>query len=104
MDRELRDRWCANLRSGDFKQGRSKLSHGGRFCCIGVLARTIDPKAKFGLGATIVNGVEVGDSGSFHPNFTKEVGIKNQHLELMYMNDTDKKTFAEIADWIEVNL
>lgn len=37
MDQEIKERWVAALRSGDYPQARSKLNDGTGFCCLGVL-------------------------------------------------------------------
>lgn len=38
MNTDIRDRWIAALRSGDYKQGKGNLhATGGAFCCLGVL-------------------------------------------------------------------
>ncbi len=38
MNKKLKSKWVAALRSGKFKQGRSALYERGRYCCLGVLA------------------------------------------------------------------
>jgi hypothetical protein len=37
MNPEIRARWTAALRSGDYQQGRSALRKGDELCCLGVL-------------------------------------------------------------------
>ena len=37
MDRELKDRWVAALRSGKYPQGTHSLKSCDRYCCLGVL-------------------------------------------------------------------
>ena len=37
MNPEIRARWTAALRSGDYQQGREQLHYGGTWCCLGVL-------------------------------------------------------------------
>lgn len=41
MNKNIKKRWVAALRSGDYQQGRFYLQtidkHGSRFCCLGVL-------------------------------------------------------------------
>ncbi len=39
MDKEIKERWLRDLRSGEFKQGRGRLrKFNGEYCCLGVLA------------------------------------------------------------------
>lgn len=37
MNPEIKAKWVAALRSGEYKQGRGQLRIGDRFCCLGVL-------------------------------------------------------------------
>lgn len=37
MKPEIKAKWVAALRSGEYKQGREALRIGDRFCCLGVL-------------------------------------------------------------------
>jgi hypothetical protein len=37
MSIEVRDRWVAALRSGEYEQGTGEFEHKGRYCCLGVL-------------------------------------------------------------------
>lgn len=37
MNPAIKKKWLAALRSGKYKQGKRKLRHAGRFCCLGVL-------------------------------------------------------------------
>lgn len=50
MDPEIRARWTAALRSGDYQQGHSDLRKGDEFCCLGVLC---DLAVKAGLPVTV---------------------------------------------------
>src|SRR5579859_4351947 len=37
MNQEIKARWTAVLRSGEYQQGTGHLSKGGKLCCLGVL-------------------------------------------------------------------
>lgn len=37
MNPEIKSKWVAALRSGEYKQGKGVLSDGKEFCCLGVL-------------------------------------------------------------------
>lgn len=37
MKPEIKELWLEALRGGEYKQGRSHLNSGGKFCCLGVL-------------------------------------------------------------------
>jgi len=105
MNKRLRDRWIAALRSGKYKQGNGALKSNDPddpesaqyyFCCLGVL-REIDPKIKPRPGAR----------NSYLDE--KSSGIsKETQLFLAQMNDGSdgqkERGFRGIAQWIERNL
>lgn len=37
MDQEVKAKWVAALRSGEYPQGKGALNRDGKFCCLGVL-------------------------------------------------------------------
>lgn len=115
MDPEVKSKWVAALRSGEFKQGKYELRDpNGCNCCLGVLAE--------------INGVEhykrdERSSTTFYkfPNEELEAavpddycGLKSEVIgDLIQRNDTgymdngkfqQAMTFPEIADFIEKNL
>lgn len=96
--------WVAALRSGAYKQGRGVLrSKNNCFCCLGVLADACKVKWH-----KIENYSEYGfftrDATSrlyLSPEFLNTIGLSDTHqMTLSAMND-DKKSFDEIADYIE---
>ena len=114
MKKELRDKWCAALRSGKYKQGEGALKErdwNGKitFCCLGVL-RELAP----GLARKHRNGEKLSSPS------LKRVGMsKDQHKEAIARNDgrqqdsidsiwnyrfKKRQTFKQIANWIEANL
>ena len=125
MDDELKAKWVAALRGGEFKQGQSMLHDPGddSYCCLGVLCKVVG--AKFGPSDTdewrvydyvpVLNGrmLSKKDAEELDAAFCSEVGIPNQTV-LISMNDGTgtegqdgyeaPKSFAEIADYIENNL
>lgn len=105
MNPELKTKWVAALRSGQFKQGRGRLHFYGTYCCIGVLA--------------VVQGVNLSADERFQ--FEDSICTSSLPENLMAgldqlttgnladMNDghgADKPgmTFAQIADYIEAHL
>lgn len=101
-EKSLKERWIEALRSGRYKQARGRLRKGDCFCCLGVLCDLYDPSGwEMPSGETMYR-----DSISYLPNEINRVsGITgNLELQLAEMNDSGRKSFAEIADWIEANL
>ena len=86
-------RWLAALRSDNFKQGRQTLYNvlDNAYCCLGVLGRVCDMPVGLQGYLTDAEG-----------NYT----ILSQHQQsiLVFMNDQKRKTFSEIADWVEKNV
>lgn len=104
MDAELKERWVAALRSGKYPQGRDNLREPeGGFCCLGVLCDLVAP-----------GGWRVSWDGTYYthqgygatnPELYRPLGVTaDAEAELIDMNDSEEKTFTEIADWIEENL
>jgi hypothetical protein len=102
LPEDFKQRWIAALRSGEYKQG-ADIMYNKRtdcYCCLGV--------------ASAICGVskELMEVGYFYPtttNVPKEFPsliLTNTKIRdrLITMNDTDEKSFSEIADWIEANL
>lgn len=101
-----RDLWCKALRSGEFKQGQNHLRtdenyRNGEsdysFCCLGVLCEVLNYQS---------------DSTEFIMSHTEELALPTYELvpekiqsQLALMNDDEldieRKTFNEIADYIE---
>jgi hypothetical protein len=92
MDAELKAKWVAALRSGEYRQGKHMLRDGDRYCCLGVLCS--------------INGMGFhGDAGSYlGPRQSSRVGLDREtQTELANMNDLGVP-FPAIADHIEANL
>lgn len=120
MKEKIKTRWIEALRSGEYKQARTKLKKiksGGKesFCCLGVLCDLYaqDNPKKIGWNKRIVDpdnkrnkidafSREVNYGGL--PNFVRDwSGITWEHDSLI-MNDEYQYNFKQIADWIEESL
>ncbi len=95
MDANLKAKWVAALRSGEYQQGDTYLANNaaGTFCCLGVLcvARGLSPR-ELDRKCTIDVPFESGLSREIRSLLGDE------------MNDRERRTFSEIADWIEANI
>lgn len=90
MDAELKSKWTDALRSGEFKQHRGSLHEGEEgseraLCCLGVL--------------WVLSGRPAAITHLWEANFSPA-----QKAALIDLNDQEKKSFAEIADYIDANL
>lgn len=118
MNQEIKEKWVAALRSGDYKQGKGELHNvtKGTHCCLGVLCeiavqagvaevdRIVDGAASFtsgslyGRDAVLPDGVKDW-AGMSSPNPI----IPGRDLTLAGFNDRGTP-FTEIADLIEQHL
>lgn len=111
MKKAIRDAWVQSLRSGLYPQIQGQLCRkekgGLGFCCLGVLADVVDPAA-WGAPPEDEGGTRYFSGawmGSLPSEFKVEVGLRDyEQRALVTQNDVDKKTFPEIADWIEENI
>lgn len=114
MNKEIKDRWVAALRSGKYLQGRSALLSGNRYCCLGILCNLHAQETG--------NEWCAGDPGGLH-SYLEETGVLPsevaQWAKLQDYNPTVKQygerrrlssvndsgtSFSAIADLIESQL
>jgi len=128
MNADLKPKWLAALRSGEYTQGQRWLKRGGRYCCLGVLC-DIMPEIGWedefeGLSAgqrAFDRGNTMRTSTSALPgaHIQKLAGLdrdvddrlhRDPQVTLVQMNDGshiyngNAQSFEQIADWIEENL
>jgi hypothetical protein len=111
-DPEVKAKWVAALRSGEYLQGQGNLKNSQfvesgiqhRFCCLGVLCDVMDPGGWKGREHSFNNGKS--RQYSFpNQNVMKELGIYPSAMKkLGSMNDDDGLDFNKIADYIEKTL
>ena len=113
---ELREKWVAALRSGEYKQGRkllmSDFARDRRYCCLGVLCVVggIDEGELYGLGL-LSSGIIKKLNLRFDFDFAVERDIDlapgqsdRSITGLQYassLNDSYGFTFPQIADLVE---
>jgi hypothetical protein len=118
MNKTIKKKWVAALRSGHYQQAKAQLKDNrGRYCCLGVLAtvqgaRWTKSKRSERLAPWIEGNLVCGGE-PHHPatydaylsgEFRRRVGLAESHHEhLVSMND-DGASFEAIADYIEENL
>jgi hypothetical protein len=93
MNSELKQKWIAALRSGNYEQADHRLRrvrHGNvSYCCLGVLLCVSGRYRVFG-----------NDENEYYGFINAELGDATRS-QLAGMNDYQGRTFAEIADYIE---
>lgn len=103
MNAELKRKWVEALRSGKYTQGPMRLRRAGeeRFCCLGVLCDVAAPDQWWYNER--VGSWQFGSAGDCHFAPAKLLDRDIQE-KLSRMNDSENKTFAEIAFYIEHNI
>lgn len=114
MNQDIKRRWVAALRSGEYEQGKRWLNDNGKLCCLGVLCELAvqdgvitkhtmrDGIGVYGIGATAVPPVAVEDWAGFGRSSTSVWKVKGDYL--VAMNDEYGYSFAQIADAIEQHM
>jgi len=112
VNKTIKKKWIAALRSGKYLQGRTVLrreSLDGKdhFCCLGVLADVIGCDWKqYGFDPihrmAIFSKTKEQDACAIPPKIAKQIGLsKKVQNTLVRYNDVDNKSFEEIAKYIE---
>lgn len=119
MTPEMKAEWLAALRSGNYDKGRRTLKQKIdetdiiTHCCLGVLCEVIDldyPEIMIGYDEILIDTGNIPSdiySTVIPPKMREKIGLSPETMdELVTMNDdeTNPKSFLEIADWIEKNL
>lgn len=115
MKKDIKAQWVAALRSGEYQQGRGQLNFNGHYCCLGVLCEIA---VKAGVAVKTEDfGLRIGykhKEYDYYDRFsfaTPTYGLSQwaalfveDVAKLSNMNDIKRRSFEEIADWIEENL
>lgn len=111
MKHEVKQKWLAALRSGEYKQGRDALCNiDNEFCCLGVLCDIFRKETNNGewskIGTFFLNDDSYVDFLPTEVAYWAGLEVTNPTPEnspsLSYMNDHGS-SFATIADIIERN-
>lgn len=101
MKKTLKNKWTEALKSKKFEQGTGAFCRNNQYCCLGVLCEiSALPKV------VVHNDTEyMGRSATFNHHMNEYFGLDYKQTNvLMDLNDAHRKTFDEIADWIETNI
>jgi len=101
--------WTNALRSGEYKQIRSKLGlEGVGYCCLGVACEVAIQKGlAIERGVSVNGGINFGGSDcDLTATVMEWYGFDNETVELedtsaLDLNDTEEYTFSQIADEVE---
>lgn len=110
MKKEIADLWVKALRSGEYKQGKYRLEHNGRFCCLGILCKLagpeIAPRSETALQAVYYDGQTSSLPDSvmeWSGMSTREGGLppSADGWPFLSVHNDSGTPFPEIADLIE---
>lgn len=111
MNPDLKAKWIAALRSGEYTQATDVLrasnfpAEGCAFCCLGVLCDVVanGDRGEWEDDEFVYDG-DASDVALPYA-LADEAGIAiAEENHLIEMNDKHRKSFAEIADYIEAHL
>lgn len=94
LPEEVKSKWVAALRSGEWQQGTGELNDGfGGFCCLGVLAEVLEP------GVTKEGG-QLHDMCTLHEVHSDEYGyetsfVKRHKLRALFTANLELKAMAD---------
>lgn len=89
MDHDMKKRWVDALRSGEYEQGYENYYKDDKYCPLGILVK--------------LQGCPLRDFENPPRHFFMELSFY-VWSRIIHLNDGDKLTFDQIADWIEINL
>lgn len=114
LNPEFKEKWIEALKSGKYKQGKGKLrSNKEYYCCLGVACKIegipdvfLDTNVSNDYISTLPSEIITINLKPLNEGYTYSETVKT----LVDMNDGNdesgisRKSFNEIADWIEENL
>lgn len=118
MNKEIKEKWLAALRSGNYEQGQGQMcvispSGVAKYCCLGVLEEEVQGEDSWVQDSPIATR-----DGVSTDMFTSTGGLGHPSSDTMDRSDIDQKaatflvnandnlrwSFNAIASWIEANL
>jgi hypothetical protein len=106
MKAQAKRAWIKALRSGEYEQTQGKLCDAeGAMCCLGVLI-DVTQDGEWRLRDSDDGGFYAYDGkvGLLSDAVKEDVGLgAKTEARLVALNDDDGRSFADIADWVEVN-
>lgn len=110
MNQEIKAKWVAALRSGEYAQSTGSLRGPEGFCCLGVLCEISKQETGFGIPENLKEncydeniGVTVRKWAGLSKDYGDTVCI-NGVMDMLTEHNDNGKTFDQIADAIEAQL
>jgi hypothetical protein len=105
MKPKAKKAWVKALRSGKYRQAQTHLCKpDGSMCCLGVLYDIAVDGYWVQTGVVWGAGGETW-TGTLPPSVRTKLGLRvDEVAKLIRMNDTEGRTFDQIADWVDEHL
>lgn len=102
LPKDFAEKWVKALRSGEYKQGRGHLFQYETYCCLGVACHIAGVSEQL----MIENNDDILTAACFFDTeIPKQLKSNADFCNLLVrLNDTTRKPFPEIADWLEQNV
>lgn len=101
---EFKEKWISALINGDYKQGRYKMiNHYNEYCCLAVACSVLEITSK-GLCIVESQGFTKEELNKIPKIIIGNVDENSIIATLVDMNDNKRKSFTEIAHYINENL
>lgn len=102
MKADLKEKWVAALRSGNYKQGKNVLKRNGAYCCLGVLCE-VAGDAKLDHDGNMVRSF---NSMNIYGEVNPYLGLSGRLQKVLASHNDGsenktQKNFKEIADLID---
>ena len=116
MRADVKAKWVAALRSGDYKQGTGTLlNEKNEYCCLGVLAQVVDPERVgwhvpsmiYGTRLFLNDDLGEGKNADLEQRTAAQYALMGDPMSitmsriLATLNDSWRHDFNAIADYIE---
>lgn len=107
MNKEVKEKWLAALRSGSYKQGRGVLREqcqdGDKFCCLGVLCDIVAPEGWVLHGPNTIASYH-NRNGTLSTTFLDRVQLSTREASMLISLNDAGDSFTTIAEAIKEKL
>ena len=111
MNKELKKRWVAALRSGEYQQTREYLQDEIGYCCLGVLCDLVDSNKwsvvdneDYPIYISYCFDNYITDREFPDHNWLKNIGLDPDTARYLASQNDEGASFKEIADYIQENI
>lgn len=102
MNKDIKDKWVAALRSGNYQQGQGSLRTENRYCCLGVLCEITGCRWRSEPDMFVALYKDSSTGSTYIPEqLREELGMSLVDEEKLATRNDTGATFSELADVIE---